>query len=51
MVQPPYKGRIQHLQKYIIESDRKYNLEKLANSFSNIRKWTNDPNIDNNLST
>jgi hypothetical protein len=43
----PYKGLIRHLQKYITKNDRKYNLEILANSSSNIQKWTTDTNIDN----
>jgi hypothetical protein len=51
MAQPPYKGLIQHLHKYIHESDSKHNLKKLANSFPNIQKLTNDPNIDNKIST
>jgi hypothetical protein len=51
MTQPPYKGPIRHLHKYIHENDREHTLNKMATSFPNIRKWTNDPNIDNTLST
>jgi hypothetical protein len=51
MTLTPYKGPIKNLTKYIAKSDQKYNLETLANSFPNIRKWTVDKNIDKNTST
>jgi hypothetical protein len=51
MTQTPYKGPVQHLQAYIDKCDRTYNLEILANSFPNIRKWTIDKNIDKKTST
>jgi hypothetical protein len=51
MMQTPYKGPIRHLQAYIDKCDRKFNLETLANSFPNIRKWTIDKNIDKQTST
>jgi hypothetical protein len=47
MAQPPYKRPNCHLHRYIHKSDRKHNLEKLANSFPNIQKWIGDPNINN----
>jgi hypothetical protein len=50
-MQTPYKGPIRNLQEYIDKSDRKYNLETLANSFPNIRKWILDKNIDKTTST
>jgi hypothetical protein len=51
MSQTPYKGPIRHLQAYIDKCDRKCNLEILANSFPNIRKWTIDKNINKMTST
>jgi hypothetical protein len=50
MTQTPYKGPIRNLQEYIDKCDRKYNLQTLANSFPNIRKWTIDKNIDKKIS-
>jgi hypothetical protein len=51
MAQTPSKETIQNLQKYINKCDRKYNLQRLTNSFPNIQKWPIDVNIDNKIST
>jgi hypothetical protein len=51
IAQPSYKGPIRHLHKYIHESDRAQTLEELAHSLPTIQKWTNDPNIDKDIST
>ena len=50
MAKIPYKGPIRHLQRYIIKYTHEYHLEQASTNFSNIKKWTKDPNIDNQLS-
>ena len=50
MDRTPYKGPIRHLQRYIIKYTHEYHLEQVALDFLNIKKWTKDPNIDNQLS-
>ena len=49
--QPPYKGPIRHLQRYLSTYDKKYSLELTDSKFSNIQKWISDTNIDNDTLT
>ena len=51
MSHTPYKGPICHLQKYLIKDNNMFLLEYLEEKFPYISKWTNDPNIDNELSS
>ena len=46
MTRIPYKGPIRHLQRYLIKYYNMFLLKYLEEKFSNINKWTSDPNID-----
>ncbi|HYP42844.1 MAG TPA: RNase H family protein, partial [Candidatus Nitrosocosmicus sp.] len=46
----PDKGSVRCLQTYLHDYDRTKNIETLANDFPNIKKWTTNPDIDNELS-
>ena len=50
MSRTPYKDPIRHLQKYLIKHNNMFLLEYLEEKFPYISIWTNDPNIDNELS-
>ena len=49
MSQTPYKRPIKHLQKYLTKRNNMFLLKHLEEKFPYISKWTNDPNIDNEL--
>ena len=49
MSRTPYKGPIQHLQKYLIKHNNMFLAEYLGEKFPYINKWTNDSNINNEL--
>jgi ribonuclease HI len=46
----PDKGPVRCLQTYITKHDRETNLKIMAEQFSNISKWTMNPDIDNDIS-
>ena len=50
MARYPYKGPIRHLQRYIIKYTHEYHLQQTTTNLPNIKKWTEDSNIDNQLS-
>ena len=50
MMRTPYKGPIRHLQTYLTKYYNLFLLEHLEEHFPYISKWTNDPNIDHELS-
>jgi hypothetical protein len=46
----PDKGPVRCLQTYITKHDRETTLKIMAERFSNISKWTMNPDIDNDIS-
>ena len=45
----PFRGPIRHLKSYFKKLEKKEN-EKISKSFDNIKKWINNPLIDNKIS-
>jgi hypothetical protein len=45
----PFRGPIRHLKSYLEKLEKEEN-EKLAKNFDNIKKWVNNPLIDNKIS-
>ena len=50
MAKIPYKGPIQHLQRYLIKYDQEYHFEATTEQFPSISKWTHNKHIHNELS-